>query len=301
MPHEIPHVDMRDPSSPSNVLPRRSWTNWTLLAMMFVATTVGLSAIVAILLPERLVSPWPWVRTDVALLAACVTLVVMFVLHISRDQRRIDRLHARYTKQQRELTEDTSRRLYALLEVSQVMGQQSDPQDIFDCITRSCVATFRCDQSSLMLFDPQRGKLVVRSANGHVDVSKIIGREQDVGAGIAGWAATNKQAIILGKAGSNPRDLDVRFAYPSLTAAIVAPIILRDELVGVLNISSRSAGTIYTDDDLRSLKVFAENAGTCIRNAERAEWMRQTIDSLQQQLARANEVRTASLQPDSRG
>jgi GAF domain-containing protein len=63
----------------------------------------------------------------------------------------------------------------------------------------------------------------------------------------------------------------------------VVPIMVRDELVGVLNISSRATETIYFEEDLRALEVFAENAGTCIRQAERSEWMRQTIERMRQQ------------------
>ena len=66
----------------------------------------------------------------------------------------------------------------------------------------------------------------------------------------------------------------------NLTATILVPIMVRDELVGVLNISSRAPGTTYDEEDLRALEVFAENAGTCIRQAERAEWMRQTIERI---------------------
>ena len=68
---------------------------------------------------------------------------------------------------------------------------------------------------------------------------------------------------------------------------------VRDELVGVLNISSRAPNTIYVEEDLRALEVFAENAGTCIRQAERAEWMRQTIDRMHRQSSREQEPVTA--------
>ena len=80
-----------------------------------------------------------------------------------------------------------------------------------------------------------------------------------------------------------------------LTAAMVVPIMVRDELVGVLNISSRAPNTTYAEEDMRALEVFAENAGTCIRQAERAEWMRQTIERMQRQKNREKEA--APIQP----
>ncbi|HEU4365641.1 MAG TPA: GAF domain-containing protein [Candidatus Krumholzibacteria bacterium] len=277
-------------SSGRTGLPRRSWANWALLAGTFVLTTVGLSLIIATLLPERLVSPWPWVRTDLALVVACLFLVLTLVLHLTNEQRHIDGLNEQFIKLNNEVHENARRRLYALLDLSRVMGMQSDPQNVFDCITKSCVDTFHCDQASLMLFNEQRRVLVVRSAHGHQDVSRILGHEQPIGQGIAGWAALHEKPLIIGRETVLAESPELKLSHPHLSAAIVVPIILRDELVGVVNISSRSPDVSYDEDDMRALKVFAENAGTCIRNTERAQWMRTTIESLQEQLARAQQT-----------
>jgi hypothetical protein len=42
-------------------------------------------------------------------------------------------------------------------------------------------------------------------------------------------------------------------------------------------VSSRDVAARYSPDDLRALQVFAENAGTCIRHAERAAWSRRVM------------------------
>jgi signal transduction protein with GAF and PtsI domain len=253
-----------------------------------VITTTGLALVIATLLPERLVSPWPWVRTDLALVAACVFMVLTLVVHLSMEQSHLDRMNRELAAFQNEVCDHARRRLYALLDVSRNMVQQSDPQGVFECITKSCVDNFDCDQASLMLLDPETQRLVVRSAHGHLDPSKVLGSEKEMGEGIAGWAAKHKQALILGRgeAGSaaHPR---LKLLSKTISAAIVVPIILRDELVGVINISSRKPDVAYEDEDLQALSVFAENAGACIRHAERAEWMRKTIASLRSQAARA--------------
>jgi signal transduction protein with GAF and PtsI domain len=164
--------------------------------------------------------------------------------------------------------------------MSRIMGSEIDIQGIFDCITRICVETFEGNRSSLMLFDKEAGDLVVRSASGAASEG-IIGRRMELGEGIAGWAAKNRRALFLS------RDVDLN-AYPglevedtTLLAAMVVPIIVRDELVGVLNVSTKQSDVEYDEEDLRALQVFAENAGSCIRHAEHAEWMRLTIDRLQ--------------------
>lgn len=56
-----------------------------------------------------------------------------------------------------------------------------------------------------------------------------------------------------------------------ITVALAAPIILGDELIGVITVARHNTDLEFVDDDLRALQVFAENAGAFIRNAERIE------------------------------
>lgn len=283
-----------DPNAGGNpahdLFPRRSWSNWVVLAATFVATTTGLSLIIATLLPARIVSPWPWVRTDFALITACTFMVLTLVLYLTYEQRNTERLRHRFLKLNDEFHESSRRRLFSLLEMSRVMAMQSDPQSVFECITRSCVDVFGCDSASLMLFDKERGVLVVRSAHGHRDVSKVLGQEQALGVGIAGWAAKHEQPLIIGSGEMLAENPELKLQSKHLTAAMVVPILLRDELVGVVNISSGQPNKKYSTSDLDALRVFAENAGTCIRNTERAQWMRTTIESLRAQHGRTGDT-----------
>lgn len=281
------------PTRVLQALPKRSWGNWMVLASSFVVTTGGLAVIVTVLLPERLTSPWPWIRTDYALVIACLFMVITLVLHLSLQQRHVDQMNAEFLRMRDEVHAASRRRLYALLGVSRIMGLQSDLQSVFESITATCRETFTCDQASLMLFDAARKRLVVRAAHGHADPARVIGSEKQIGEGVAGWVAKNKTPLILGRAGETSAHPDVQLLTPALSAAIVVPIILRDELVGVVSISSRVADTVYEDDDLHALQVFAENAGACIRHAEQAEWMRKTIDGLRDQLKRSEEALTS--------
>ena len=70
---------------------------------------------------------------------------------------------------------------------------------------------------------------------------------------------------------------------------MVVPIMVREELVGVLNVGNRNDKREYHDEDLQALMVFAENAGITCRHAEQTNWMRQTIQRLDTAL-RASEA-----------
>ena len=277
----------------SDTFLRRSWANWLLLATTFVITAAGLGIGIGTLLPNRVISPWPWVRTDISLVVGCVVLVITLVVHLTRDQRNLNRINARIKTFEYELESAARRRLYGLLNVSRIMGLNNRPEAVFDCIAQSCLEAFTCDRASLMLYQAATQTLVVRAASDKEGVSKVLGAEQSISEGVAGWAARHKQALVLGRERELQEDPALKLTSTSVIAAMVVPIILRDELVGVINVSSRSPEVHYKEDDLHALKVFAENAGACIRHTEQAEWMRQTIDNLRRQAERVSETAPA--------
>ncbi|MCK4235588.1 MAG: GAF domain-containing protein, partial [Candidatus Krumholzibacteria bacterium] len=98
---------------------------------------------------------------------------------------------------------------------------------------------------------------------------------------IAGWAAEHREALLLGHQDDFGKYPGLKLNDPSIISAMVVPIIVRDELVGVINITALSKDVLYNEEDLRALQVFAENAGTCIRHTEQANWLRTLVPNLQ--------------------
>jgi GAF domain-containing protein len=259
--------------------------NWYTLSVVTVLSTLGMAVAVAPLLAERIGAVWPWPNTHIVLLGGLVISVAMLIFHLTRQQQRV----ATINHQVRLMEEDgkarqqqNDARLQALLNLSRVMGAVTDPENVFRHITESCLEIFECHQASLMLLNQDKTELEVKASTGHR--TDVTGRTQKVGSGIAGWVAKNQEPLILDGDTDMTRYPDLHLNSKSVTAAMVVPILLRGELVGVLNASSRSQETRYSEDDLRSLSVFAENAGTVIRHSEQALWMRQTIERLRAQV-----------------
>jgi signal transduction protein with GAF and PtsI domain len=170
-------------------------------------------------------------------------------------------------------------RLKALLNISRMMGAVNRLDEVFKSVVDTCIELFDAQQASLMLLNSDTNELTVQAAKGHPEPDRVKSARLKVGHGIAGWVAKNCQPVILGP----DMDLDLYPGLPvvvsELTAAIVVPVLLRDELIGVLNIRSLKEDTSYDDDDLQSLRVLAENIGTVIRHSEHVEWMRKTIEA----------------------
>ena len=67
-------------------------------------------------------------------------------------------------------------RVKSMLDVTRTLSKEVDSQAIFDRITETCLSTFQCDQVSLMILNHDSGDLEVRSAKGHVNPERVIGR-----------------------------------------------------------------------------------------------------------------------------
>jgi len=284
----IPRVDASDEEMNSlldwNSLYRKTWRNWMVLVSVLVLMTIGLATTVPPLLSERVVSPWPWLKTDLVLFAGLSALVLIFIAYMTQQQRQVLNMHRRLRELQME-TSDRLRiyttRLYALSSIGHMMGSVSNTQGIFDHITEMCGKTFDSSRASLMLYDRETDELIVRSVS-EESRRDLLDKRQKLGEGIAGWAAKQKKAILLGDSEDMENYTDLNLNNDSIVSAMVVPIIAREELVGVLNVSSRSKDVIYCEEDLLALKVFAENAGACIRHNEQANLLRQMIPTLRE-------------------
>ena len=186
------------------------------------------------------------------------------------------------------------RRLQGILTVSRTIGAESDPDQLYEAITQICRTTYDCDQVSLMTLDETSGNLRVVAANGHRNIDEVLAARVKVGEGISGWVAEHRAPVILGARVDTRQFPGLQIPKNRIVSAMVVPIILRDELLGVLSVSSRSHRVRFDHEDLETLLVFAETAGIVTRHAEQAAWMRGTIQRLDAALNQRGSVKRAA-------
>jgi len=271
----------REINPESHKLERQLAKNWYLLAGLTIVSTLGLIIAIAPVLGDKLAQVWPWDNTHIVLLAGLTACIGILIWHLTMQRGKINEVLGHMTRMQDDADtrgRQQRARLHALLNVSRMMGAVTDPKNIFQGITNTCLEIFECQQASLMIIKENTDELEVRAATGHLDGNKITDSSSNVGQGIAGWVAHHQRPLVLNPDTDMSKYPDLKLNNLNITAAMVVPIVTRNELVGVLNISTRVPDTTYTDDDVRAIEVFAENAGAFIRHSERAEWMRQVID-----------------------
>ncbi len=282
--HDAEGVDSGDAPriSRSRQLYSSIWHNWLMLISVMCISTFGLVAAIPPLLGGPAATEWPWAMTDRFLLVALSLLVLGAAAYLTRHQRRIIELHRELTilrEDSDKLIRQHTTRLFALSSINRMISVETDLQKVFDRITKMCVENFNCHRASLMLHDADGGDLIIRSVCGQSNAG-MLNTRQRIGDGIAGYAAERRKSVLISRPADSTRYSGLELKDPSLTSAMVVPIVVRDELVGVINVSSRSADTVYDDNDLLMLEAFASCAGACIRHTEHVNWMRHMVPQL---------------------
>lgn len=261
------------------------FVNWFLIVLVSVMTIVSILAILPPIVNSQLATIWAYSKTQmVSIGLLCLTLIVLAGLSHQRwSLRQLCRHYESVQANERERAARSSARVHALLNVSRMLVAQSDSRAVFEGVTKTCVDVLECDQASLMLYDAEADMLEVRAVSGKSVREGVLGARQKAGKGIAGLVAKTREPLLL-RRGERPEGFpNLELRDPDISTSMVVPVIVRDELVGVISMSTRNPEISWDEDDMRSFQVFAENVGAAIRHTEQADWMRATIRKLQSQ------------------
>lgn len=139
--------------------------------------------------------------------------------------------------------------------------------EVLQTIARQVVELMNADFSNVMLFKPPN--LLVWLANYNLPNEIAFISQQDIDTGVNGWVARHKRPLLIPDI-----RIDPRAAYPELARKygivgyLGVPILLEDQLIGVVNISCKEPAT-YSPEEITLMLSFAEQAGIAIDHARR--------------------------------
>jgi HD-GYP domain-containing protein (c-di-GMP phosphodiesterase class II) len=187
------------------------------------------------------------------------------------------------------LAEGLNRRiaeLAVLTQASEWVSQTLDVQETLQAIIRAVTDGLKCERGSVMLLQGT-DELIVRAYSGSREES-IIGKVVRVGEGLAGWVVENRKPLLVKDLEKDP--VFHRQSRPSYVtrSAIIAPLELDGELLGVINVSDKLDGKPFDEGDLSLLVAIANHAVIALKNArlygELKDSYFQTVRSLAQAL-----------------
>jgi phosphoserine phosphatase RsbU/P len=180
----------------------------------------------------------------------------------------------------RGVAEDAGRRVGYLEAIAAAGLAHTRVDDVLAEVLNVIATAARADRAVLLLVDRARGDLVGRAALG-IDESVRKSIRVPIGEGVAGGVAASRRPRLIPEL----RDADVYSPYLRETSRSMAavPLVLDDEVVGVLHVSANEPGH-FSEADLGLLVPAAERAAVAIERAQSHEREHNIAETLQRAL-----------------
>lgn len=154
----------------------------------------------------------------------------------------------------------------------------------------------RAEQGTIMLLGAEDNLLRYRAGYGYL--SDHARREErsltlKVGEGLAGWVVQHREAVLVDDVRKDPRWVASSASSREHRSAIVAPLLVADDVIGVLMVFSRSA-SYFTSESLGLVKAIASQVAVAINNAHLYELIRDQAERLGLMLRKEQEEASRS-------
>jgi signal transduction histidine kinase len=176
--------------------------------------------------------------------------------------------------------------LIPLFDLSRAFMSSVDLAVIPQHVVRIAQQELRADNASLMLLDAG-GELTIHSAIG-LPGEVVATTRQKADQGIAGYAITHREPVIVqGDPRNDPRFGELH-SSEQVRSAICLPLVHKDKVLGVLNVSRIEQPVPFTESDVELLSVLGSQAAIAIDNAR----MFQEIQTAYQKLAELDHLKS---------
>jgi GAF domain-containing protein len=128
------------------------------------------------------------------------------------------------------------------------------------------------DRVSILLVNVEKSYLQISASSGYEQ--DLSGMEIEIGKGITGWVAENREALIVNDVLTDPRYLP---GDQAVRSEIAVPLIYRGELLGVLNVESDQTNA-FDEHDMDILGTLAGSLAAIIVNARLTERQRMLFE-----------------------
>ena len=186
-----------------------------------------------------------------------------------------------------------SKVLTAVLEIADLCRQGRPTADIYVDVLRWLGKLTAFDAATVYLFDSPGGRLQeAASVGGTVEVLDFLNIEH--GEGLAGWTADSRKPILLAdRSRHHEFDPDKDFA-----SFLSVPLIVDEEVIGVMNFGSRTAGA-FGPDDVQLLSLVSAQVAIGFEKLQyqkKVDTVSAQLDALKIKMAQLERQQTRSSQ-----
>ena len=170
--------------------------------------------------------------------------------------------------------------LRALMSVGQVINSSLGLRRVLEEVMDSLISLMRAERGFLMLREPD-GELVVRIARGIAHVS-LDEETFKVSRTVVRSVVESNAPVLTTNAQADPRfDAQMSVAAYQLRSILCVPLMLKEELIGVLYVDNRAHAGIFKEHDLALISAFADQAAVAINSARLFEDLQESHRELE--------------------
>jgi signal transduction histidine kinase len=216
------------------------------------------------------------------LLVGFVALSLLFIGYVLIKEISIKKLQQNLVEQRitSQVLEKRLSELTTLFEISTMVNSQLELSTILDVISSKALRCLGGDQSSLFLYDPQKNRLRCASVWGP-ESEVVRNAEIEIGKSVAGWVMKHGKPLHLGEDLEAYKFSDFVKKQRKITSSLCVPLMVKNKAKGVLNVNLVVGDGKFTENDLRLVSIFADNAAIAIEKAELYEELKKKTETLE--------------------
>jgi len=150
-------------------------------------------------------------------------------------------------------------RFVTLSELTKSLAPIQNSEKLLQMILDQSAALLTAERGSLMLLDHESDALLLEAKKGVIN-----GVEQkhriNRGEGIAGRVAELGEPILVENVESDPRTMQKNREHYKTRSFLSVPLKIDDRIIGVLNLSDKTTGEVFNQEDLKLIQSFATHA-----------------------------------------
>ncbi len=187
-------------------------------------------------------------------------------------------------KREKEDLDKTLQNLSLLYSIGKAMNYISDLKNLLQYILNQAIDIASAEKGSIMLYSLETDRLNIRVLAGLEDTeyqekvnnNEIRCRSFKPGEGIAGRVFMTSKPMIVNNIREDDLFIKSETSYVRSIACI--PMIVYNDVVGVINVTNKKKGKEFTDEDVEMLKAVADQAAVAVNKAQL--WDLAVTDSL---------------------
>ncbi|MBN1211833.1 MAG: GAF domain-containing protein [candidate division Zixibacteria bacterium] len=170
--------------------------------------------------------------------------------------------------------------LNALYEAGKSIGSSANLTELLRQLVALASTVTEAKTGSIMLLDERKEYLTIEAAIG-LDDEVIKSTRLPIGASIAGFVAKTGEAIIVDDVESDDRFKRINRERYQTTSLLCTPLRIKNNILGVINMSNKENNQQFTSNDLRLLTTFASQAAVAVDDAYQFEKNRRRLVEFQ--------------------